>query len=317
MSAETPDITAIVVTYSPGAHLGRFIATLNEAAARPVPVIIVDNGSHDGAPEEAVAAAQRDDTDLTLIRSGGNVGFGRAANLGIAAATTEWVLLANPDIRWQAGSLDELCAAIARWPKAAALGPAILTEDGGLYPSARAIPTLGNGIGHAALGWIWPRNRWTRAYRRDNETPTERVTGWLSGACLLLRRAAVTGKHGFDPAYFMYFEDVDLCRRLAADGWQVVYVPRAVVEHAQGHAASREPRRMMAAHHRSAYHFLAGQYPGIRWFAVRLAIRAGLRARMALSVILGRVSEGAAIQQRAADLTAGQTESTSRKSRDE
>ncbi|MEO6956679.1 MAG: glycosyltransferase family 2 protein [Antricoccus sp.] len=317
MSSEAPEITAVVVTYSPGEHLDAFITTLRDATTRQTPIILVDNGSQDGSPEAAVAAAEINGTKLTLIRSGSNLGFGRAANLGIAAATTEWVLVANPDIRWRSGALDELSAAIARWPKAAALGPAILTDDGGLYPSARALPTLGNGIGHAALGWIWPRNRWTRAYRRDDEEPIERTTGWLSGACLLLRRSAIGGSDGFDPAYFMYFEDVDLCKRLADRGWQIVYVPSAMVEHAQGHAASREPRRMMAEHHRSAYRFLAGQYPGARWFAVRLAMRAGLRARAVLSVALGRVSEGAAIQQSVTDLATESTEWSSKESRNE
>ena len=104
----------------------------------------------------------------------------------------------------------------SRWPAGGAFGPAIVTPDGQLYPSARALPSLGRGIGHALAGWWWPTNPWTASYRQERESPVEGECGWLSGSALLVRREAFEAVGGFDPKYFMYFEDVDLCDRLGA-----------------------------------------------------------------------------------------------------
>lgn len=295
-------VTVIAVTYSPGEHLANFLRSLEDATTEELEVILVDNGSTDGAPEEAVRQAKEYGTPIRMIRTPKNIGFGAAANYGIRAAEAEWVVVANPDVIWRQGALDQLLAALSRWPRAGAVGPAIVTPEGDLYPSARAIPTLKNGVGHAIFGWIWPTNPWTRAYRHDAHGPEERETGWLSGACMLLRRDVVLALGGFDPAYFMYFEDVDMCDRLGKAGWQVVYVPTAVATHVGGHAAERAPLAMMREHHKSAYRFLAHRYAGLRWLPVRVVLRIGLAARLQLSRLFGRVSEGAAIRQRASDL---------------
>lgn len=281
-------VTIVTVTYSSGDHLMAFLDSLPEATARPYRVVLVDNGSTDGAPEKA---AER--SEIELIHSGGNVGYGRGANIGVDAAATEWVVVVNPDIVWRPGSLDTLLNAGIRWPRGGAFGPAILTAEGDLYPSARALPSLGRGVGHALCGWWWPGNPWTRTYRQERGTPTEGAVGWLSGSCLVLRREAFLAVHGFDPSYFMYFEDVDLGDRLGAAGWLNVYVPDAVVEHSGGHATSKAGDVMVREHHRSAYRYLARRYAGPGWLPVRLALRLGLGARSALSQVIGRVGRGA------------------------
>jgi N-acetylglucosaminyl-diphospho-decaprenol L-rhamnosyltransferase len=252
-------------------------------------VVLADNGSTDGAPERA---ASRD--GVRLVRTGGNLGYGAAANVGAADARTPWLLVANPDICFTEGALDVLLEAAENWPQAGAWGPAIITPQGDLYPSARALPSLGPGIGHALAGWWWPTNPWTATYRRERHDPVEGVAGWLSGSCLLLRRTAFEQVHGFDADYFMYFEDVDLCDRLGQAGWQSVYVPRAVVEHSGGHATKRTPSRMLRAHHSSAYRYLSRRYAGARYAPLRLVLAAGLFARYLLARASRRTAEGAA-----------------------
>jgi N-acetylglucosaminyl-diphospho-decaprenol L-rhamnosyltransferase len=278
----------VVVTYSPGETLDGFLDTLEKATTRPYGVVIADNGSTDGSPE---AAALR--PDVVLLRTGGNLGYGRAANLGLPQAPGEWVLIANPDVRWEPGALDVLLDATERWPQAGAVGPAILFPDGSLYPSARALPSLGRGIGHALLGWWWPSNPWTASYRRERGAPTEGPAGWLSGCCVLVRRAAFDEVGGFDPGFFMYFEDLDLCERLGKAGWQNVYVPSAVVTHEGGHATSRDAVAMVAAHHDSAWRYLSRRYAGWRWLPVRAVLRLGLAARAALARRVPAMAEGA------------------------
>jgi N-acetylglucosaminyl-diphospho-decaprenol L-rhamnosyltransferase len=210
--------------------------------------------------------------------------------------------VANPDVRFTPGVIDELLAAVTRFPRAATVGPAIMTPDGELYPSARDLPRLSTGAGHALLGWAWPANPWTARYRREQESPRERPAGWLSGSCLLVDLAAYWSVGGFDPGYFMYFEDVDLAERLSRRGWQHVYVPSGVVVHEGGHATRRDPHRMQRVHHTSALRYMSRQYPLRRHAPLRAALRAGLGARMLISYVSGRVAAGARFQRRAGAL---------------
>jgi N-acetylglucosaminyl-diphospho-decaprenol L-rhamnosyltransferase len=298
-----PDLRVVVITYSPGDELDRFLDTLVAATSRPFEVVLADNGSTDGAPERATSRP-----GVRLVATGGNLGYGAAANVGAAGARAPWLLVANPDISFAAGSIDVLLAAAEAWPRGAAWGPAILTPQGDLYPSARALPSLGRGIGHALAGWWWPSNPWTASYRRERETPVEGEAGWLSGSCLLLRREAFEQVGGFDPSFFMYFEDVDLCDRLGRAGWRCVYVPNAVVEHRGGHATSRAPKPMLRAHHSSAYRYLARRYAGRRYAPLRAVLALGLLARYLLSLASRRTAAGAAPMRSASVLSGpGQT----------
>jgi N-acetylglucosaminyl-diphospho-decaprenol L-rhamnosyltransferase len=296
--AEGSALRVVAVTYSPGEALDGFLESLAEATARPVEVVLADNGSTDGAPERAAAAHPH----VRLLRTGGNIGYGAAVNAGLADLSEGHALVSNPDVRFEPGSIDELLAVAARWPRAATVGPAIQTPDGELYPSARDLPRLSTGAGHALLGWVWPANPWTARYRRERESPRERPAGWLSGSCFLVDVAAFRSVGGFDPGYFMYFEDVDLAERLSRRGWLHVYAPSAVVVHEGGHATRREPHRMQRVHHTSALRYLSAQYPARRHAPLRLLLRAGLGLRMLVSYASGRVAAGARFQRGADEL---------------
>jgi N-acetylglucosaminyl-diphospho-decaprenol L-rhamnosyltransferase len=279
------ELVVVTVTYSPGPHLGRFLASLSHATDRPVTVIMADNGSTDGSPEEALERYP----NVRLLRTGGNLGYGTAVNRAVAeylkeADYSEFFVVANPDVQWGPRAIDLLLEAAARWPRAGALGPLIRDPDGSVYPSARHQPSLVRGGMHAVVGPFWKANPWTAEYRQEKQDPSERPVGWLSGSCLLLRRAAFDEVAGFDERYFMYMEDVDLGDRLGKAGWQNVYVPSAEILHDKGHATGRDPARNLAAHHKSTYTFLADRYS--RWWQAPLrgTIKAALAVRAALVV---------------------------------
>lgn len=284
-------VAVVLVTYFSGDSVSTLLDSLAAASTRTTPVVLADNGSTDGAPEKA---AER--PGVTLLRTGANLGYGKAANLGIRETDTEWVLVANPDIVFLPGAIDALLDTAARWPRAGAIGPLIRTPSGEVYPSARALPTLGTGIGHALCGWWWPSNPWTAAYRQDRQPPSERTVGWLSGSCVLLRREAFDSVDGFDPGYFMYFEDVDLGDRLGRAGWLNVYAPSAEVVHVGAHSTAHHRTAMADEHHASAMRYLARRYPGRRWMAVRAVLRVGLRLRALLSRSVGAITGGATYQ---------------------
>ncbi|MQA10122.1 MAG: glycosyltransferase [Pseudonocardiaceae bacterium] len=274
------ELAVVIVTYRNGETLEACLDSLAKATTRPLRVVLSDNDPADGAPE---VAARRE--GVTLLRNAENLGYGAGANRGVAELGSDvgWVVVANADLEWAPGSLDELLAATERWPRGGAFGPLITEPNGATYPSARLLPSLGRGIGHAVFGKVWSGNPWTTAYRQSDNAVVERPAGWLSGSCLLLRRAAFDSVDGFDPRYFMYFEDVDLGDRLGKAGWLNVYVPSASVMHIGGVSTAKAPARMLAEHHHSAYRYLADRHRGWRWKPMLAAIKAGLALRLKLA----------------------------------
>ena len=202
-------LAVITVTYSPGEYLG--FGLLPGACARGTKVVLADNGSIDGVPE----AAARERAGVDFLDTGGNIGYGAGMNAGARFARErggvdeEFFLISNPDVTFTPGSIDQLIECARQWPDAAAVGPRIVEPDGSNYPSARAVPTVATGIGHALFSSIWPSNPWSRAYRDEADMTAQRPAGWLSGSCLLVRWEAFETIGGFDERYFMYLEDVD------------------------------------------------------------------------------------------------------------
>ncbi|MBD7918022.1 glycosyltransferase family 2 protein [Cellulomonas sp. Sa3CUA2] len=272
-----PRVRVVCVVYHPGDELARFAATLATASTLPVELVVVDNGTDHAVASEVTSSV----AGARLVVPGANLGYGAAANRGAAGATTPWLVVANPDIEWSPGSLDRLVAAGDEQPTAGALGPMLLNTDGTTYPSARALPSLRLGAGHAIFARLWPHNPWTRAYhaRQESTGGYLREAGWLSGACLLLRRTAFEQIGGFDESYFMFFEDVDLGERLTRAGWENLYVPDVRVTHVGGTSWRERPAPMIRAHHASALAYLRRRYPHWYQAPLRAALRLGLRMR--------------------------------------
>lgn len=275
-------LAVVTVAYSSGSHLDRFMSSLSVATDRPLQVVIADNGSVDGAPEEAVERFP----GTRLLRTGGNLGYGTAANRAVATlpADDEFVMIANPDVVWSPGSIDALLEAAGRWPRAGSLGPLIRDPDGDVYPSARHLPSLVRGGMHAVVGFASKNNPWTKSYRQQYLEPSERPVGWLSGSCLLLRRKAFDAIGGFDERYFMYMEDVDLGDRLGRAGWLNVYVPAAEILHDKGHSTGRDPARNLRAHHDSTYIYLSDRHVGWWQAPLRWTMKGALRVRARAAV---------------------------------
>ncbi|MDO4686880.1 MAG: glycosyltransferase family 2 protein [Corynebacterium sp.] len=291
MAVNTP-IAVITVTYSPGKYLKDFLDSVPLATVQPTHVMLADNGSTDGVPEAAAGDG------VEFLPTGGNIGYGSAVNFAARALAgrrkageidNEFFVVSNPDVVFDPGAIDAMIACARRHPNAAAVGPYIREADGSPYPSARAVPTLSNGIGHALLGGIWKDNPWSRSYRDNADMTHERTAGWLSGSCLLLRWEAFDAIGGFDERYFMYMEDVDLGDRFSRAGYQNVFCPDAQIIHAKGHAAGEHPEIMLPAHHESAYRFQADRHPAWWQAPLRGAMWLGLKARAAVAVSAAKV----------------------------
>ncbi|MBO3725310.1 glycosyltransferase family 2 protein [Actinomyces bowdenii] len=274
----------VTVAYNPGAELDRFLDSLAGATRRPLSVVIADNGTQHDVVETAARAH-----GARVVGDGRNRGYGAGANLAAAGLEEEWLVVANPDLVWEPGSLDRLLDAALANPRAGALGPRLLNPDGSIYPSGRALPSLLKGGGHALLGRIWPSNPFSSAYHTAvGAQEGVREVGWLSGACLLLPAAVWHRLGGFDESYFMFFEDVDLGERVGRAGWLNVQVLDAVVVHEQGASWKARPERMIRAHHVSARRYLRGVYSAAWQAPVRWAVGLGLRLREEAVVLAAR-----------------------------
>ncbi|HSS10554.1 MAG TPA: glycosyltransferase family 2 protein [Acidimicrobiales bacterium] len=270
-------VSAVVVNYNAGLVLAECVASLR--ADGVAEVVVVDNGSRD----DSLATLRQRDADTVWTEADENLGYGRAANLGARACHGRYLLVCNPDVVVRPGTVSALVARLDRDLGAGIVGPRLVNADGTLYPSARTFPSLGDALGHGLLGLFWPGNRFSRRYKLLDWDHTEtRVVDWVSGAFLVVRRDVWDGIDGFDPGYFMYMEDVDLCWRASRAGWQVVYEPSAQVVHLQGLCTDRRPYRMILAHHRSLWRFAWRSTDGWRR-ALLPPIGLGLVARAAVA----------------------------------
>ncbi|MCI0158196.1 glycosyltransferase family 2 protein [Leifsonia shinshuensis] len=265
------------VAYNSSSQLEPFLASLAEAEPGGLLVVIADNASTDVDRSRSIARAH----GAKLLELGENRGYGGAINSVVASLPAEirYVVVSNPDVVVTPGAISTLVDAMQRW-HAGAVGPRVVNEDGSVYPSARRLPSLRTGVGHAVFGLIWPSNPWTRSYREEAASLTvERPVGWLSGSFVMVDRAAFDAIGGFDEGYFMYFEDVDLGYRLGKKGLKSVLVPSASVMHTGAHSTTNDSARMIQVHHDSAYRYLSKKYSA-GWLApLRWTLRSGLSVR--------------------------------------
>lgn len=277
-----PNVAVVTVAYGSDAVMPGFLASVSRASNRPLTVVVVDN-----APALGDSRVIAERYGALYVPLDGNPGYGGAINAGVRnlADTIEWVLISNPDVVLGDGAIDTLVAAATADSRVGSAGPTVLGGDGALYPSARSIPSIRTGIGHALFGRMWPRNPWSARYlgtRRSADGTAD--VGWLSGSCVLVRRSAFEAIGGFDEGYFMYFEDVDLGYRLGRAGYLNRFVPDAVVTHTGAHSTTGdESERMIAAHHDSAKRFLSRKYPGPVLAPVRAVLGIGLDLRSAIA----------------------------------
>ena len=285
MPPDASVVAAVVVSYKSRGYLERCLQSLTDAGVPEV--IVVENGSDAGTEAEARAAG------AAWIETGDNLGYGRAANFGAGqepVADSDYLLICNSDIEVEPKSVAALAAALDADPSLGAVGPRIVNTDGTLYPSARTFPNLVDAIGHGLVGLVAPRNRFTRRYRMlDWDHAEAAQVGWISGACFLARRTAWDTVGGFDPAFFMYLEDVDLCWRMHEAGWIIGYEPEAEVLHIQGVSTDLHPYRMLVAHHRSLWLFARRTTAGAQRLALPVVL-VGLVARLAVAVVRRRLA---------------------------
>ncbi len=236
---EGASLAVVIVSFNVRDELETCLrSVVGQTDPHPTVITLVDNGSSDGTVEMVRGRW----AGVQVIETGSNVGFARAANIGIKATTSDYVLLLNPDTVVPAGAIQSLIRGVAADPGAAAAGPRLVDENGmpelsfgwSIGPLGELRQKIVGGLYKRRVPWAVSRvNRWTQE-AGDRE--------WLSGACLVVRRSDLEAVGLLDERYFMYTEDVDLCMALRKRGRRVRFLPQSEVTHLRGRSAGPNPR---------------------------------------------------------------------------
>jgi len=189
-------------------------------------VVVVDGGSFDGCAEMLA----HEYPEVGFVQSPENIGFGRSNNLGFCKVTGEALLLLNPDTELRPGAVAVLLENLMLLPMAGLIGARLLNADESLQlTSVHPLPTPWN----VALDSAWMRRRWWRRSGPAAGAAAQEVAA-VSGACMMLRAETFRRLGGFDPQYFMYAEDMDLCCKIRRGGMRIYHAPQAEVIHHGG-----------------------------------------------------------------------------------
>jgi GT2 family glycosyltransferase len=252
------DLSIIIVSYNARTDLERCLESLHSPApAIAHEIIVIDNHSSDGS-----AAAARRWPRVKVIEAGSNVGFARGNNLGIRASSGTSLLLLNNDTIVPPGAIDRLVAELERHPEAAVIGPRLVDGQG------RAELSFGPMLGPLSelrqkllsRGQINGFPVLSRMVERATRRP--QAPGWVTGACLLVRRRDAEAVGLLDERYFMYTEDVDFCAAIRARGRTILFTPDVEIVHLRGRSAAAAPAETRRAYRRSQVAFYEKHHPG-------------------------------------------------------
>lgn len=297
--------SVVTVNFDAGTHL---VACARSVLASTAPVehLVVDNGSTD-ASLAALRSAVGDDPRLRILENGANLGFAKATNRGLAEARGEWLLLLNPDCVVQPDTIARMHEAMRDHPGAGLAGCLLLNPDGTEQAGCRReTPTPGKALVRAlSLGRLARRLGLERKGARDfvrtgdplPERPVE--VDAISGAFMLVRRAALEAVGPLDEGYFLHCEDLDWCLRFRRAGQAVLFVPGVAVVHEKGASSRGRPVRVLWHMHRgmARYYdkFFASEDPRpFSWLvhvgiALRFLVLAAIAsARQGVNRVLGR-----------------------------
>jgi GT2 family glycosyltransferase len=273
-------IDVVIVSYRGTDLLRRCLRSLRESIpAGEATVTVVDNASGDGTPEMVAAEYQ----EVTLLRQTRNLGFAAAQNIGIRRGSAPYVLVLNPDAAIDRGTLPPLLELLDSDPRIGCAGPALVRDDGSFdHAARRSFPTPLSALGHfTGIGRRAAGGR-LAAYRAPEieRGPVDAV----NGAFMLMRRQALDEVGLFDEGYWMYMEDLDLCRRLRDAGWITFFEPRSRALHTKaGTTEGRRDWRLNYAFHRGMGRFYRRHEAPLRSGAMNLAVYCGIGVKLAIS----------------------------------
>lgn len=276
-SVRTP-CTAIIVTYQSAGHIGALLEALQTAhkVCLDLKVLVVDNASTD----DTLAVVRRFDW-VTLVASGGNLGYAAGVNIGSRLVPKERALLIlNPDLMLARGTLARLLDGLEN-PGVGVVVPRVENADGSLSPSLRNEPSIGRALVDAVLGSQAARlpRRWSGMVWDPQAYEREQFPDWAVGAVLLVSSACRAAVGDWDERYFLYCEETDFLRRVRAAGLCIRYEPTAVVRHIGGGSGTSDGLYALWAVNTVRYYSRYHAWPSSGVFATEIMLHQLVRAR--------------------------------------
>lgn len=281
-SADAP-VTVLIVNFKVYDELaGCLDALAADTDGANADVVVVDYESEQARLAKALAHHPR----AIAIPRHDNRGFAAGINEAARRASTDLLLLLNPDTRVRPGSLRALIDHLSASPDVVAAGPKVISPDSSLQATGRTFPTALTGLfGRTSLFTkVFPDNALSRKNLPSAAVDQAIDVDWVAGTCVLARTRAFREVGGFDEGFFLYWEDADLCQRLRARGGRIMYVPAAVVVHESGSSSDRARARSLIAFHRSALRYYGKHYRGPTRIVALPFAAAALGARLAFKL---------------------------------
>ena len=246
--ADRDSLAIIIVTFNSVEEIDGCLQSIDgHTAPFPTTITVVDNASADGTADHV----RKRWPSVQVLDSGGNFGFAKANNIGIRATDSDYVLLLNPDTVAPPGAIQTLVRGLASHPEAAIAGARLLGPTGFPELSWGAAISPWNETRQMIFSRLYLRKIRSVVRRMDRLSRQAREVDWVSGACMVIRRADLDAVGGLDERYFMYNEDVDLCVEMGKRGRRTLYVAGAEVLHYRGKSAPKNPeleRRRQLSH---------------------------------------------------------------------
>jgi len=271
-------IDLIIVNYKSTNFLHTCLSSVyDNLNGTKVNVHVFDNGSNDH-----VDLIEKNFPKISLIRHHRNLGFSGGVNRTLEKTSSPYIVILNPDTVVIDDFFESVISFMENNSNVGILGPKVLDNDHCLQGSARAFPTFRSAfLGRRSLFTrMFPNNRFTCANilsnLSDGKTPIE--VDWVSGACMVVRREALDEVGLLDERFFLYWEDVDWCKRMWNKGWKVIYYPRATIRHAVGGSSEHNIVRSVFEFHKSAYAYFAKYFKSSKLLMKPLIV-AGLSLR--------------------------------------
>ena len=286
-SATRAKLTGVIVTYKSSKTISAALASAKKCVdAGVMDLIIVDNAS----PDDTRDILAREAGFAKVILGDANIGFGRGCNVGLMAATTPYVVFFNPDAQMEPEAVRAIVSFMDSHDRCGICGPAIQSGEGAdLHIQAvGALPRVTDIVGDA-LGLH------TTYKRRQPVTPGAAPfrTDWVSGSMLVGRTQLLQKLGGFDPRYFLYWEEADLCRSVLSEGYEIWAVPQAVVSHIGGVSAAEESNDRIKGciakfYYESRYYYMRKHFGALPAALAELAEVIALPAYETLRKLTGR-----------------------------
>lgn len=280
-------VTAVIVTYQSRTTIALALDGLRPAHDDGVAdCVVVDNASSDGTADFVAEHYPW----VSVVRSGGNLGFGRGCNLGFRAVSTPYVLFLNPDAVLGPASLRTLLDFMDAREQVGIAGPATATHGGDLHWAGMLLTPRGLLRSALRLGQVYPQKRTIK----PGEAPFQ--TNWVCGAVMLIRSSTFRELGGFDPRFFLYYEETDLCLRTERAGMEIWAVGQATAQHTVGVSAKQTGEELSSDEYGcivehfypSRFYYLVKNFGWVSGVVAELAAVSAERAHWAVKALLNR-----------------------------